>query len=417
MKTKKMKTKFYGLIVLSFVLMSALICWPLRGMAAEEKILKFGSIEPISGPAALWGIAMTQGTILAAEDFNAKGGLKVGDTIYKIKVLEEDDKYTGTGALSAATKLIYQEGVRFITGPLGSAGTQAVQPISEKEKCVIMTNSYADVLDKSKLYTFRIGPHTIQGDAGCFKAANTKYPGRVKKVAVVTVNDATGWGCAKGVKAISKALGWEVVAEEFYERGLTDFHPLLARVLAKKPDLIDTNGTPSIEGAMIVAQSYEMGYRGIQTGMNIMPKLQAEKGGPGIVGAIGFFGVDYDMPWITKGQKELYEKYRAKWPGQNMLYQVEEAYSGTKGVLSAIEKAGTLDSPTVLKVLENLIWDVPVGKAEWLDFDGFGYKGIKRQIGMPHPITELTKEGKLNLIMMVDLAKIVQEMGIKIEGR
>jgi hypothetical protein len=58
-----------------------------------------------------------------------------------------------------------------------------------------------------------------------------------------------------------------------------------------------------------------------------------------------------------------------------------------------------------------------VGKAEWLDFDGFGYKGIKRQIGMPHPITELTKECKLNLIMMVDLAKIVQEMGIKIEGR
>jgi hypothetical protein len=35
---------------------------------------------------------------------------------------------------------------------------------------------------------------------------------------------------------------------------------------------------------------------------------------------------------------------------------------------------------------------------------------------MPHPITEL-REGKLNLLRWVDLSKIIQEMGIKIEGK
>jgi hypothetical protein len=132
---------------------------------------------------------------------------------------------------------------------------------------------------------------------------------------------------------------------------------------------------------------------------------------------IGFFGVDYDMPWITSSQKELYSKFKAKSPDKKMLYQVELAYGATKGALLAIEKAQTLDVPTVVKVLEELSWDHPAGgKAQWVDFDGYGYKGIKRQIGFPHPITEL-RGGKLSLVMMADLAKIIPQMGIKIEGK
>ena len=73
-----------------------------------------------------------------------------------------------------------------------------------------------------------------------------------------------------------------------------------------------------------------------------------------------------------------------------MLYQVELANGATKGALLAIEKAQTLDVAAVVQALEDLSWDHPAGgKAEWIDFDGYGYKGIKRQIGFPHPITEL----------------------------
>jgi branched-chain amino acid transport system substrate-binding protein len=80
------------------------------------------------------GEAMNQGVELAADEFNAKGGLKVGNTLYKIRVMEEDDKYTGAAAVAGASKLIYQEGVKFITGPLGTPTTMAIQPITEKRK-------------------------------------------------------------------------------------------------------------------------------------------------------------------------------------------------------------------------------------------------------------------------------------------
>jgi branched-chain amino acid transport system substrate-binding protein len=387
-------------------------------MAAEEKILKWGALEPLSGSAGLWGRAMNQGVEIAVDEFNAKGGLTVGGTRYKIKILAEDDKYTGAAAVAGASKLIYQDGVKFITGPLGTPTTMAIQPITEKEKVLMMTNSSGDALGKDKPYTFRIGPSFLLGIAGNFQAAAEKYPGRIKKIAYICTNDHAGWDTAKIVEASanSKTLGWEIVAKEFYERGMTDFHPLLARVLAKKPDLIETAGVPSIEAALVASQAHGMGYRGLQTGMLIMPKLQAEKGGPGAEGMIGFWGVDYEKTWITKGQKELYEKFRAKWPSDTMLHQVEVAYSGTKGAFLAIEKAGTLDVPTVIKAYENLIWDVPAGRAQWLDFDAYGYKGIKRQISIPHPITEL-RGGQLNLLRWADLSKIIQEMGIKIEGK
>jgi len=419
MKDEKRKIDFYRLIPFFFIFA---ILWALIGpsglaMAAEQKVLKWGAIEPLSGSAALWGKAMNQGVKIAADEFNAKGGLKVGNIRYKIEVLEEDDKYTGAAAVSAASKLVHQEGVKFITGPLGTPTTMAIQPITEKEKVLIMTNASGDACGKDKPYTFRIGPSFLLGIAGNLQAAAEKYPGRIKKIAYICTNDHAGWDTAKIVEAVanSKALGWEIVAKEFYERGMTDFNPLLARVLPKKPDLIETAGVPSIEAALIAFQAYGMGYRGLQTGMLIMPKLQSEKGGKGAEGMIGFWGVDYDRPWITKGQKELYEKFKARWPGEIMLHQVEVAYSGTKGAFLAIEKAKTLEVASVIKTFENLVWDVPAGKAQWVDFDAYGYKGIKRQISIPHPITEL-RGGKLDLVRWADLSKIVQEMGIKIEG-
>jgi len=417
MKPTKIGMDVYRLITGFVIFIGLLVLVHSGTVTAAEKILKWGAIEPLSGSAALWGQAMNQGVKLAADEFNAKGGVKVGNTRYKIEVVEEDDKYSGTGAASAVSKLVYQEGIKFFTGSLASAAVLAMQPVTEKSNCLLLTNAFADVLGKEKPYTFRIAPDVLQGVAGCFIAVNQKYSGQVKRIATIEANDATGWAAAKAAKVAAKALGWEFVSEEYYERGLTDFHPLVGKVLPKKPDLIDTSGCSSIESALIASHSYEMGYRGRLTGMVIMPETMAQKGGAGIEGMIGFFGVDYDMPWITSAQKELYSKFRSKWPDKKMLYQVELANGATKGALLAIEKAQSLDVPAVVHALEDLRWDHPAGgKAEWIDFDGYGYKGIKRQIGFPHPITEL-RGGKLFLVMMADLANIIPKMGIKIEGK
>ncbi len=50
-----------------------------------------------------------------------------------IEVRSYDDGYKPAEGVAAATRLIEQDGVKFILGPLGSASALAVKPIFEDE--------------------------------------------------------------------------------------------------------------------------------------------------------------------------------------------------------------------------------------------------------------------------------------------
>ena len=64
-----------------------------------------------------------------------------------------------------------------------------------------------------------------------------------KRVAFFGPNDELGKNDAKAVKAELdkiKGKGVSFVGEEYYERGARDFGPALLRLIAHKPDIIDT---------------------------------------------------------------------------------------------------------------------------------------------------------------------------------
>src|SRR5205807_2614260 len=63
------------------------------------------------------------------------------------------------------------------------------------------------------------------------------------------------------VKAL-KGLGFEVVADEYYERGTKDFYPILTKLLASKPDMLDVAAAPAGEGGLILKQARELGFKG-----------------------------------------------------------------------------------------------------------------------------------------------------------
>ena len=64
---------------------------------AESKILKLGVINPLTGPAAAWGLN-TKCTMESLEKFfNDRGGITVKGQNYKIQMISADDKYTVAG--------------------------------------------------------------------------------------------------------------------------------------------------------------------------------------------------------------------------------------------------------------------------------------------------------------------------------
>ena len=76
---------------------------------------------------------------IAADQVNQAGGLDVGGRKYQVKVVAYDDKYQANEAVTVANRLVFEDKVKYIIGPVGSAPVLAIQPITEKNKVILMT--------------------------------------------------------------------------------------------------------------------------------------------------------------------------------------------------------------------------------------------------------------------------------------
>ena len=130
-------------------------------------------------------------------------------------------------------------------------------------------------------------------------------------------------------------------------------YPFLTRILAKKPDLIDVAVTAPGDGAVIVKQLYELGYKGAKawtcgTNPGQIVKLCGDEAAEGLWFG---YGQDLDGPNSTPETRELSKRYREKFneplaPHHVTSYAMLEIFS------QAMQKAGTTDTETVSKLVE-----------------------------------------------------------------
>src|ERR1035437_1281348 len=148
MKIMMKRTLVVLLSVIGFVWAAA--------VSAQVDTLKIGIVSALSGPGSEWGLAQDGAAKIAAMEINAKGGLKVGNKTYKIEVISYDDQYKAALAVSGATRLIEQDKVKLIVGPMGSAATLAVKPLFEKNKILAIIGAYTEkALDADTKYMYR----------------------------------------------------------------------------------------------------------------------------------------------------------------------------------------------------------------------------------------------------------------------
>ena len=110
--------------------------------AAEAETLKLGVLATLSGAGTAWGIAMQGAAELAAEDVNSKGGLEVGGKKYQVEVIAYDDHYKAADALTAFNRLVFDDGIKYVVGPLGSTPALALLPVSTENKVITMTMAF-----------------------------------------------------------------------------------------------------------------------------------------------------------------------------------------------------------------------------------------------------------------------------------
>ena len=124
--------------------------------AHAQETLKLGALVTLSGAGAAWGQGMKNAAEVAADQVNEAGGLEVGGKKYRVQVVAYDDKYQANEAVTVANRLVFEDKVRYVIGPVGSAPVLAIQPMTEKNKVILLTLGFTSkALAADKPYTFR----------------------------------------------------------------------------------------------------------------------------------------------------------------------------------------------------------------------------------------------------------------------
>jgi branched-chain amino acid transport system substrate-binding protein len=368
-------------------------------LQAEDKTLTIGLLGPLSGGAASYGVELMRGAELRVEEINKAGGLKVGADAYRIKLVSYDHKAQAADTATATNKLIFQDKVKYIIGNAVGATCNAAQTITEPSKVMFAfvcwgTNNLAP----EKPYSFRSMLSQWELAEPFYRWVKENHP-KIKRVAAISPNDTSGKDTNTAVVKALKALGFEVAADEYYERGAKDFYPVLTKILAQKPDMIDVAAAPPGEAGLILKQAMELGFKGAKgwtAGINPFTIIsvagpEAAEGvwSPANINVKG----DHVSPAVRKFG-ETYEKRYGEVPGAIAVAN----YAAFDVFTQAMQKAGSVDTDKVLAVLTKEQFQTVWGP---LALGGKETYGIDRQFLYPLVISEV-RQGKV-----VDIAQVL----------
>jgi branched-chain amino acid transport system substrate-binding protein len=358
------------------------------GAIAQNCELKIGSMGPMSGGAAQWGLAMNSAAELAAAEVNQNGGVKVGGKLCKVLVVPYDSKYTADGAAAGSNALAAQD-IHLIIGPVGSPEATGIKPVAARNEQVAWNAAYAkNALEPKFPLMFHVSPGPGAWADAVIKRAMKEFP--MKSVTLIAPNDQGGTDIAS-VDADAYRANGVTATEEYYQRGTTNFAPIVTRVLAAKPDVVDTASSPPGDAGVIVKQLRLAGFTG----------AIGRLGGPGtdeILRVSGGLDVLKNFYWFesvptadpkVQAIDAEYRKLLGKDPigGTSMWADLPAA----RMTLKAVSIAGTDDAKKVAAVLRTMPVDDPnVGKGYW---GGKKQFGIAQELQFPFGIG-IIKDGK-----------------------
>ena len=358
-------------IVLSVAVLLGVVA--ISGASAASEPITIGSIATLSGPGRGWGLGLLAGLQIAADEINAKGGILLGGERRKVNVVYYDDKYQGSEALDVANRLINQDKVKLILGPMGSAPTLAVQDTTEKSGAMIFSGGITHKnLGPTKPLSFRYVMSQAEYAPPMAKWIAQNVPG-AKKVAVIAPNDETGQEAVADIEKAFQANGVELTGKFWFERGTPDLTPILTKILSTQPNIIETDGSAPVDVGLVVKQARQLGFKGI------ISKI----GGPGTGEVIRVAGAEYSEGFLYQTTsdladpkaKHLQDAFAAKYkdPFNALLIP---AYDISLMLFEAIAKTQSLDPAKIAPVLADMKWNGTFGPIE---FGGQATYGIKRQ--------------------------------------
>ena len=302
------------------------------GAAADGAVFKIGGIGPVTGAAAVYGLAVKNGAQIAVDEINADGGING----YQIEFNFQDDEHDAEKSVNAYNTL-KDWGMQVLMGTVTSAPCVAVADKTNADNMFQITPSGSSVECAQNPNVFRICfSDPDQGAASATYIAENKL---AEKIAVIyDSSDVYSSGIYEKFASEAANQGLEIVdAEAFTADSNKDFSTQLQKAKDAGADLVFLP-IYYTEASLILKQADTMGYA---------PKFFGCDGMDGILQVENFDtklaeGLMLLTPFAADAQDELTQKFVTSYKenyGETPIQFAADAYDAIYAIKAAMEEA------------------------------------------------------------------------------
>jgi branched-chain amino acid transport system substrate-binding protein len=289
---------------------------------------------PLTGKQAKFGEIMKKSYEMAAEEINAKGGIKKS----KLVLSFEDSGAKPETARAIVEKLIDTKKQPVIVGEYTSACAKAVAAVAEERKTPYLIVASADDAITQQNYKFVFRQNQVNAHYSDSLVDFLQKVVKPKTVAILYESSAFGTSGAEAMDKDAAKIGLKVLLKEKYEAGAVDFKPLLSKVKAANPDLIYMISYV-MDASLLMRQIKELRidaklFAGGAAGFAIPEFIDNAKDASEYAITATLWTPQLKYP----GAKEFAEKFKKKY-GDYPSYHGASAYAAMYTLKSALEKA------------------------------------------------------------------------------
>lgn len=328
------------------------------GNTTETDTVNIGGNWELTGGTAAYGVVQDNAVKLAIDQRNEAGGIDGKEVVYQ----NYDNQGTPEEAATGMTYLI-EEGNSVVLGPATAALSFASQPIAENAQVpfVSATTTVDDATINSETgevwdYFFRTSFEiSFQGSAIAEFSNQQGY-----KSAAVLKDNSTDYG-QNLTDIFIDGFDGDVVVDESYISGDSDFSSVLTNIKSKDPDVIFIAGYYQ-EAGPIIKQAREMGIETAIVGPNGLGNQNIVD----LAGAENMTNVHYVAHFVytedaDQEVQDFYNAYVEEYGSEPDMFSAV-AYDMTNMVMDAVDNADSTDPTAIRDAI-----------AETTDFQGIAY--------------------------------------------
>ena len=359
-------------------------------LAITDTEVTVGQLHSATGTMAISETGSIQAERLAIEQINAMGGI-LGR---KIKIIQEDGASDWPNFAEKAKKLLANDRVAAIFGCWTSASRKAVLPVVEKENGLLYYPTFYEGLEQSKNVIYTGQEATQQILAGLDWVVKEKKAKSFFLVGSDYIWPRTSNKIAR--KHIENVIKGEVVGEEYYPLGNTQFGSLINKIKLKKPDVVFVD----VVGGSTVAFFKQLKAAGVTGKTQVVLTLSVtedEMLGIGGENAEGFYSsMKYFQSLPNDNNKKFVQAFKAKYGANAVIGDVTQAaYLGPWLWKAAVEKAGSFDVDKVAAASPGI--ELKIAPEGYVKVHNNHHLWSKTRIG------EIQKNGQFKVVYESDL--------------